>query len=589
MTSKEILEKYLDFYKQNGHKQIPNVSLIPENDPTLLFVNSGMFPLVPYLSGEKHPQGKRLLNVQRCLRMDDLDEIGDKIHTLAFHMIGNWSLGDYGKKEQLTWKFEFFMNVLKLDPRKIAITLFAGDSDAPKDAESVSIVKDLFEKYGVNGEIDKNIWLYSKKQGNWWQRGDAIGELGGPSCEIFYYLGGHDSRGLSPEDHELDFVEMGNSVFMEYKKTESGWEKLSQANVDYGGGLERIAMAVQSKKDIFETDNFYPIVEKIEEMSGKKYLENVYEIRNIADHIRDAVFMAMDGVVPSNKEQGYILRRVLRRMVRFGKKIGIEKDISVSLVPVVVEMFSWMYPDLVEKQESIRETFSVEEEKFRNILNRVEPKVISALEKSPENIADLAFDFYQSQGFPVEMFVAIAKEKGIDIDENELEKRIEKHKAQSRLGAEGKFKGGLADQSENTVRYHTATHLLHKALRDMFGDDIVQQGSNITGERLRFDFNFDRKLTGEEISKIEDAIYRVSEQALPVRFEIMSQEEAKKLGAIGTFGEKYGDQVKVYFVGDSKELCGGPHVKNTKDIGHIKIYKQDKIGEGEMRIYARVF
>ncbi len=606
LSSREILEKYLNFYKDRSHKQVPNVSLVPQNDPTLLFVNSGMFPLVPYLSGEPHPLGKRLVNVQRCLRFGDLPDIGDATHTIAFHMIGNWSLGDYFKKDQLPWVYEIFIDVLGLDPKKLVATVFAGDANAPRDEESVNIIKEVFKKYGVDADIDDRIWLYSKEQGNWWQRGEAVGELGGPSSEVFYYLGEGDPSGKSPEKHESEFVEIGNSVFMEYKRSNSGWEKLPQSNVDFGGGFERIALAVQNKRDIYETDNFWPIIQKIESLSGKSYKE-IKEVtvamRILADHVRACTFLAMDGVTPSNKDQGYVLRRLLRRMVRAGRVLGVEKDISTSLVPIVAEMFGWIYPELQEKRLEIEEVFSVEEAKFRKTLlagSKEVSKRMSHLKLSELSVLDLgniAFDVYQSLGYPVEMFIEDIKDLGSHANLGELEQfidqKVKEHQQGSRSGAEHKFKGGLADHSENTIRYHTATHLLHKALRQVLGESIVQQGSNITGERLRFDFNYNVKLTEVQLSEITNIVNDSVTQALPVNFEIMSKDQAEKTGAIHAFGEKYGDEVKVYYIGEtldtavSKEFCGGPHVSNTKEIGLIDIYKQERLGDGKMRLYAK--
>ena len=607
MTSQEILQKYLEFYKDRGHKQIPNVSLVPENDPTLLFVNSGMFPLVPYLSGESHPQGKRLVNVQRCIRMEDLVEIGDATHTLAFHMIGNWSLGDYFKTEQLPWAYKFLIDTLGLDPNKLVSTVFSGDMDAPQDQKSIKILQKIFAGYGIKAEVGERIWLYNKKQGNWWQRGDAIGELGGPSSETFYYLGEGSPEGKSPEDYEDEFVELGNSVFMEYQRTKTGWEKLPQSNVDFGGGLERIAQAVQNKKDIFETDNFWPIIQKIEKVAGKKYgrdKQTTKQMRILADHIRGTVFLAMDGVEPSNKDQGYILRRLLRRMVRAGKQLGIEKDISVSLVPVVVEMFNWLYVQLVEKERHVQSVFATEEEKFRKTLNsgasQVQ-KILSSTSKSnkitTEKASELAFNLYQSLGYPEEIFLADLSDHNIKINEAKFDElfgeRIKNHQESSRAGAEQKFKGGLADQDEQTIKYHTTTHLLHWALREVLGEHIQQRGSNITGERLRFDFSHPQKLTEEEIKRIQTLVNEKIEGGLPVNFEVMNLADAKACGAQHFFEEKYEDKVKVYYIGPTlkdavtKEFCGGPHVKNTSELDPIEIYKQDKIGEGKMRVYAK--
>ena len=647
MSSKEILERYLNFYKERGHKQVPNVSLVPEGDSTLLFVNSGMFPLVPYLSGQPHPLGKRLVNVQRAGRFqEDLEEVGDHHHTTAFHMIGNWSLGDYFKDEQLPWAYEFLVEVVGLDPNKLFATVFAGDEYAPKDKESIEILKKIFAKYKIDAREYERIFACGRDK-NWWQRGDAVGELGGPDSEVYYYLGAGNPFGKDPTLYEDEFLEIGNSVFMQYKKTESGWKELPQKNVDFGGGLERIAMVVQGKTDIYETDNFWPMVEKIQALSGKKYKQDAQTtkaMRILADHVRGAAFMAMDGVVPSNKDQGYVLRRLLRRMVRAGKTLGMEKDISVNLVPVVVNTFSWLYPELEEKKNNIEEIFAREEEKFREVLNkgaleqekimRNDTVIMDERNKVAQQItmryADetavneqlksfvhnsellqsekgtslplvplekMAFNLYQSTGWPVEMFVEEIKEKYPRFQEKrfyELYKELEKqHKEKSRAGAEQKFKGGLADQNEATVKYHTINHLLQAALRKVLGDHVAQRGSNITSERIRFDFSHDYKLSDEQLLQTEKLINGKIAQKLPVNNVDLPKEEAEKTGAIHVFGEKYGDVVRVYYIGNtletafSKEFCGGPHVKNTGELAPVQIYKQESIGKGIMRVYAK--
>ena len=612
MTSQEILEKYLSYFKQKDHKQVPNVSLVPENDPTLLYVNSGMFPLVPYLSGEPHPLGKRLVNVQRCLRFnEDLENVGEtNRHTTAFHMMGNWSLGDYFKKEQLPWIYEYLIDELGLDPKRMYGTVFVGDDDAPKDEAAIKILKEVFAKYGIEAKEGERIFAYGKED-NWWQRGDAIGELGGPDSEIFYYLGEDDGFGKDPADHQDEFLEIGNSVFMQYEKTEDGWGELPQKNVDFGGGLERLALVSQEKTDIYETDSFYPIIQKLEELSDKQYLtshETTKAMRMIADHMRSASLLAMDGVMPSNKDQGYILRRLLRRMVRAARNLGLEKDISVSLVPVVTDMLAWLYPELKERQDGIMHTFGAEEEKFRKTLNRGAKEFAKQKDNVVKHVNDnyldalaqVAFDLYQSLGYPFEMFVedlreavgGLEAEFEADLDET-FGKMFLEHQKSSRAGAEKKFKGGLADHSEQTIRYHTATHLIHHALREVLGEEVVQHGSNITGERLRFDFNYPTKLSADQIKEIEALVDRIVHDALPVKFEILPKEKALATGAIHAFNEKYGDEVKVYYIGGdlesavSKEFCGGPHVENTREIGEIQIYKQDKIGEGMLRIYAK--
>ena len=613
MTSKQILEKYIKFYTDRGHKQVPNVSLVPENDPTLLFVNSGMFPLVPYLSGQSHPLGKRLVNVQRAGRFqEDLAEVGDNRHTTAFHMIGNWSLGDYFKKEQLPWVYEFFVEVLGLDINKMYATVFAGDENAPKDAESIDLITKIFAKHGVTAKEGERIFPCGKED-NWWKRGDAPGELGGPDSETFYYIGKTgNGLGLDPAKHQDEFIEIGNSVFMQYYKTDvGGWAELPQKNVDFGGGLERIALAVQQKQDIFETDNFWPIVQKIQELSGKNYLQDAQTtkaMRILADHIRACTFLAMDGVTPSNKDQGYILRRLLRRMVRAGRLLGVAKDISVNLVGTVVESFSWLYPDLVAKQKTIEDIFADEESKFAKTLAKGSVEVDKVLmeygnvgEKKklliPNDAAKIAFDLYQSIGYPAEIFLEDVKDRNIEIDTGEFNEGFEdifqEHQAGSRKGAEQKFKGGLADQNEQTIKYHTATHLLHHALRKVLGEHVIQKGSNITGERLRFDFPHAQKLTDAELKAVEAEVNSNIKKSLPVNFVTLPKAEAEKTKALHAFNEKYGDTVNVYYIGDSlesalsKEFCGGPHVKNTSELGQLEIYKQESIGKGVQRIYAK--
>ncbi len=601
MTSQEILRKYIEFFEKRDHKLIPNVSLVPSGDSTLLFVNSGMFPLVPYLSGESHPSGKRLVNVQRAVRFEDLDEIGDNRHTTVFHMIGNWSLGDYFKAEQLPWIWKFMVEILGLDINKMYATVFSGNELIQKDEESITLLKSIFNKYGIEAKEGERIFTYKN---NWWKRGDAVGELGGPDSEIYYYIGKNgNGLGLNPEENEDQFIEIGNSVFMQYKKTETGWEELPQKNVDFGGGFERITMMVQNKQDIFETDNFWPIINKLEELSNQAYLNDAkttQAMRIIADHLRASVFMAMDGVVPSNKDQGYALRRLIRRMVRYSNNIMSETSLFIKLVPTVCEMFAWIYPDLPKKVSDITQLLSLEEEKFRTTLRSAYKEVEKELVNIGSEIthqAKVAFDLYQSYGYPPEMLMEDLREHGFVIGEKifmqQYQAEFAKHQADSRLGAEQKFKGGLADNSEQVTKYHTATHLLHWALRQVLGEDVVQHGSNITGERLRFDFNYDVKLTDEQIRWVENLINEQVQKSLPVNFVMMKKNEAERTGAIHAFNEKYPDEVKIYFIGDSletaisKEFCGGPHVKNTGEIGELKIIKQESVGKGLRRLYVK--
>jgi alanyl-tRNA synthetase len=512
-------------------------------------------------------------------------------------------LGDYFKQEQLPWVYEFFIEKLKLNPNKLYASVFAGDKDAPKDTESIGIITNIFKKYGIEAKMGERIFEYDKKE-NWWKRGDAIGELGGPDSEVFYYLGEGNGLGKDPAKYETEFLEIGNSVFMQYKKSKTGWEELPQKNVDFGGGLERLALAVQNKRDIFETDNFWPIIEKIQNISNKKYEDNVQvkqAMRIIADHMRTATFISMDGVLPSNKDQGYLLRRVLRRMVRVGRSIGIERDIAVNLVGTVVDNFKWIYPQLETLQPNIEKLFSEEENKFRKVLIKGATEANKKLNnfKGKENdLGKIAFELYQSLGYPVEMFIEDIKDNLVNTVnvkdvENEFEKLIANHKDLSRSGAEQKFAGGLADQSEQVIKYHTATHLLHWALREVLGKEVSQKGSNITGERLRFDFSYDKKLTQDEIVQVQKMVNNKIKENLPVNFSLMTKEEAIKSGALHFFGEKYGDNVNVYYIGDSlensfsKEFCGGPHVKSTAEIGDIELFKQKSIGKGLLRVYVR--
>jgi len=603
MKSNEILSSYLNFYKSRGHKQIPNMSLVPEGDSTLLFVNSGMFPLVPYLSGQAHPLGKRLVNVQRSVRFEDIDEIGDNRHTTAFHMIGNWSLGDYFKKEQLIWVYEFLIEHLGLDPQRLYGSVFAGDENVPKDTESVEILTRIFAKYGIDAKIGERIFMYGRED-NWWQRGDAVGELGGPDSEVYYYIGKDgDGLGKNPATNQESFIEIGNSVFMQYKKTHDGWAELPQKNVDFGGGLERIAMVVQGETEIFKTDNFWPIISKLEELTGKNYNESkdvTKFMRILADHVRASVLITMDGIVPSNKDQGYVLRRFLRRMFRYSKKLQLQKGEVVKLVQVTVDMLSWLYPQLSSKTNLIENVFKQEEEKFDSTLNRGQKELVKRLANYSGKVNDLAiiaFDMYQSFGYPVELILEDVRDFGISFDQKVFDKiyseYTEKHKNKSRVGAEQKFKGGLADSSKEVTRYHTATHLLQKALKTVLGEKVSQKGSNNTKDRLRFDFNFERSLTKDEIEKVENIINQKIEESLPVNSVELDKADALKTGAYYLEGVDYPERVTIYYIGDSienaysKEFCGGPHVKNTSEIGQVKIYKQDSVSEGVKRIYLK--
>ncbi len=619
LTSKELRRKYIEFFKERGHKEIPSAPLLAENDPSLLFVNSGMFPLVPYLAGQVHPQGKRLVNSQVSFRTEDIEEIGDHRHDTLFEMLGNWSLGDYFKKEHLNWLYEFLVEEIKLDPNKLYQTVFAGSEYAPKDTESIEILKDIFRKYKINAEVgpqtlgkgelgsgmeikfggDLKIFPYRDK--NWWKRGDAVGELGGPDSETFYDTGKEHNPKLGKFCHlNCDcgrFIEIGNSVFVEYVKTEKGWEKkLPQKNVDFGGGLERMVMAANNKTNIFETDLFDYLIKFLEEKSGKKYEDNFKSFEIIADHIRAATFLIANGGVPSNKDQGYVVRRLIRRSLVYIKKLDISFETAEEIAGLVINNMGDVYLELEENKDIILKEIKKEGEKFKNTLElglKKEKSEIINLKNSGLLMigAKTTFDLYQTYGFPVEMTEEIAKEEGLTIDKEGFNKELQKHQQLSRTASAGKFKGGLADSSEETTRLHTAAHLLLESLRRVLGPHIFQKGSNITAERLRFDFSHPAKLTDEEKKKVEDLVNEQIQKKLPVNCEEMSLDEAKKLGAMGVFESKYGDKVKVYTIGEgdnifSKEICGGPHVKNTLELGEFKIKKEESSSAGIRRIKA---
>lgn len=632
-TSQQIRQKFFEFWtsKQRGHKEIPNASLVPVGDSTILFVNSGMFPLVPYLSGEPHPLGKRLVNFQRSLRTDSesIEEIGDNRHTLMFEMMGNWSLGDYFKAEQLPWVMELYHEVFGLDIQKLYVSVFAGDDAAPRDQESIEIWQKVYAKYGIEAlvsdnpaDVQKNfdaqgqlidpkksyrIFTYPAKK-NWWQRGNAAGELGGPDSEIFYDLGKQAEAYPDPELHINSdngrFIEVGNSVFIQFKLDEAlKWQTLAQKNVDFGGGFERVVMCLQGKSDIFETDIFMPIIQRIQTLTGKQYKSDGKEnewtkaFRVLADHGRVSTFILADGVAPSNKDQGYILRRFIRRLVRFGMKLGLEQNFTTQIADVVIENMSYAYPHLAEQAEKIKSELQKEEEKFRATL-KSGLKEITKLKQGGEKVdGKLLFTIYETYGFPMEMAL---EELGIKADENdklfgEYREAELAHREQSRAGAEQKFKGGLADQSVEVTKLHTAHHLLLAALQQVVDPSIRQRGSNITGERLRIDFNLDRKLTPEEIQKVEELVNLKINEGLPVVRKEMPRTQAEKLGAQMEFGQKYPDVVSVYFIGKepdyfSIEFCGGPHVANTSELGEngkrFKIQKEESSGAGIRRIKA---
>ncbi|MEM7826005.1 MAG: alanine--tRNA ligase, partial [Candidatus Aenigmatarchaeota archaeon] len=558
----------------------------PEHDPTVLFTPAGMHPLIPYLLGQPHPLGKRLVNVQRCLRTDDIEKVGDAFHLTFFEMLGNWSLGDYFKEESIKWSLEFLTSKqwLALDKEKIYVTVFAGDKDLPRDEESAKIWQSL--------GIPKERIFFLPREENFWGPVGLTGPCG-PCTEIFYDSGKEPcSKECRPGCKCGKYFELWNNVFMEYNKTKEGkFELLKQKNVDTGMGVERTVAILQNKKSVYEIETLKPVYEKIKEIAGIKEPDEKQEIslRIITDHLRASTFILGDEnpVLPSNVDRGYILRRLIRRAIRHGKILGIEKGFLGEIAKVVVEIYKKRYPILKEKEGFILEELGKEENKFRNTLSKGLKK-FEEIAKGKKISGEEAFLLFQSFGFPFEMTKELAKEKGIEVDEEGFWKEYEKHKEISRKGAEKKFKGGLIDASEQTIKLHTATHLLNEAIRRVLGrKDIVQKGSNITPERLRFDFNFERKLTEEELKKIEDLVNEQIRKGLPVWREEMTVEEAKKRGAQAVFEHKYGEKVSVYFIGDfSIEICGGPHVKNTRELGKFKIIKEEGVAAGIRRIKA---
>ncbi|MEK6844814.1 MAG: alanine--tRNA ligase [Nanoarchaeota archaeon] len=559
MDRKQLIQKYIEFFKSKNHKEIPNSSLVPKEDPTVLFTTAGMHPLVPFLSGQKHPLGKKLVGIQKCIRTTDINEVGDKTHHTFFEMLGNWSLGDYSKEDAIKFSFEFLTKELKILKEKLSVTCFKGDKDSPKDTEAEKIWKSL----GIN-----KIKFLGKKD-NWW---GPAGETGpcGPDTEMF-----------------VNGVEIWNDVFMEYEKNKNGeYSEAKQKNIDTGMGVERTLAVLNNLEDNYLTDCFKPIIEKIEQLSNKKYGKNKDEtkaMRIIADHIKASVFIITDGIIPGNSEQSYVLRRLIRRAVRYGKKLEI-KDFTTPIAEPVFEIYN-SYLELRNNKIKILEELKKEEQKFNQTLEKGLNEFNKLTKDKKELNGKDAFLLYQSYGFPIELTREIAKEKGIEINEKGFEQELKKHQELSKTASAGKFKSGLADTSEKTTKLHTATHLLNEALRKILGKDVKQRGSNITLERLRFDFSFDRKLTLEEIKKIEDLVNEKIQENLKVAREEMPLKKALKSGAQGEFGAKYPEKVSVYTIGNfSKEICTGPHVKNTKELGKFKIIKEESSSNGVRRI-----
>lgn len=621
MTSNELRQKFLDFFEEKGHKVIPSASLVPENDPSVLFTTAGMHPLVPYIMGEDHPKGKRLTNSQKCIRTDDIEEVGDKVHHTFFEMLGNWSFGDYFKEDAIKYSYEFFTDKkwLGIDKNRLAVSVFEGDDDAPFDEESYNI--------WVSLGISKDRIAKLAKKDNWW---GPAGETGpcGPDTEMFYWSGKEKApEKFDPKDDR--WVEIWNDVFMQYNnKSDNTFESLKQKNVDTGMGLERTLAVLNGFDDDYQTDLFLPIIQKIEKLSSLDYGDKTddeyikdglqcwvdvrVQFRIIADHVKAVIFAINDGVIPSNKQDGYIVRRLIRRAIVKGHQVEIKDNFVADFVDIVAKIYDGVYS---LKAEKIKKELKLEEEKFRKTLKlglkMFDKRIIGGFgsvvhggtlsdevkekNKTAKKITGKeAFDLYQTYGFPFELTKELADEKGLKVDEKGFQKEFKKHQELSRTASAGMFKGGLADSSEASTKYHTAAHLLLSALQEVLGDHVHQKGSNITPERLRLDFSHPDKLTDEERKKVEDIVNDQIEAKLPVIKEEMAVEEAKNTGAEGVFGEKYGEKVSVYTIGPStgsgspfsREICGGPHVKSTGELGTFKIKKEESSSKGVRRIKA---
>jgi alanyl-tRNA synthetase len=623
MDAQTIRNKYLQFMQQRGHKLIPRASLVPQNDPTTLFTGSGMQPLIPYLLGEPHPQGNRLVDSQTCFRAEDMDEVGDNRHTTFFEMLGNWSLGDYFKEDQLTWFFGFLTDEVGLDPGKLYVSVFIGDveNSVPRDTEAAEIWKKLFSQKNLDskevelgseadgydkGMQEGRIFYYDAGK-NWWSREGEPGNMregepGGPDSEVFYDFGTpHDEKFGKHCHPNCDcgrFLEIGNSVFMTYKKTADGFEKLPKPNVDFGGGLERIAAAAINSTDVFKISLLKPIIEGLEKLSDKDYEQHTSSMRVIADHLRAAVFLVADGVVPSNKERGYVLRRLLRRAIRYAFELGIEQDLCEKVAPIITDLYIPDFPEVAEQESKIIETFMREERVFRQTLRAGVRELNKIAQSTNALTGEDIFNLYDTYGFPIELSIEEAYRENIDVSgdwQKEFENLMKEQRKRSQTASQGMFKGGLADHSEKVVKYHTATHLMYQALKEVLGPHVVQRGSNITAERTRFDFSHPQKMTPEEIKQVEDIVNQKIAEDLPVSWKEENTADAFAKGASGAFGDKYGDSVKVYTIGDpakpfSREICGGPHVEHTGLIGEggkkFSITKEEASSAGVRRIKA---
>ncbi|MFA6131611.1 MAG: alanine--tRNA ligase [Patescibacteria group bacterium] len=584
MTPNQLRKAYLDFFCSKGHVVIPSASLVPENDPTVLFTTAGMHPLVPYLLSEPHPAGTRLTSVQKCVRTGDIDDVGDNTHLTFFEMLGNWSLGDYFKKEAIEWSFEFLTKTLGLPLEKLAFTVFEGEEGIPRDEESAEIWKSL-------GVSEKHI-AFLPREDNWWGPAGQTGPCG-PDTEMFFWTGDEAAPEVyDPKDKR--WVEIWNDVFMQYNKTGEGkYEMLSKPNVDTGMGLERTAAVLNGCKTVYEIEYFQNIFRVLEKISGKKYSESneiSHAMRIVADHARASTMMINDSVLPSNKDRGYILRRLIRRAVRFGRDLDIKTNFLAEVSSVVVADLGEIYPELLKNASCIYEALTTEEEKFGKTLEKGLREFEKMFKDDSKIDGEEAFVLYSTYGFPVELTEEMAKERGQKINREQFAAEFKKHQDLSRTGAEQKFAGGLADHSEETTKLHTATHLLQAALRQVLGTNIFQRGSNITAERLRFDFSHPDKLTLEQLTEVETIVNRAITEKLPVVCQTLDLEQAKTTGAIGVFEAKYeklGGKVKVYSIGPvSCEVCGGPHVENTGELGHFKILKEEAVAAGIRRIKA---